>query len=449
MRKILFFSVLFSVLMCVQALNAQSNKKNKNKGNTQTSTQPTPAVNNPKANENVVLNDKLPRDNSTTVEAKGVGVRRDDALQDALRNAVGQAVGVALTSESAVENFVLIKDAISTHTEGYISSYKVVNEAPFPDRYEITVSATVSLSPLKADAQVLAQSIGGVRFLVMYDPSAVKEDEVANYDFACERINEYLAERKYRYIDRKRFESLKKEAIGIYQNSETNQETFVQRIGMMADAQFIIFISKISVTSRSEAFDTRTSSKISIEARAYDNCTAEGLGTIAIESDWKGSRDPKTGINDGIKEAVNNNFSKLLYLFNQYVGNWVNNGTPFELRFYSIGTFRDFRDLRAKMLADPKFGGQLEILSFNNYTKLNLTFKDKPDELAYKVLDYADAIPEFKNKVLDVKLIYGRQINFAPQKVNVPELQPAAGAAEPKPATGTKPAQPKPDNNRK
>jgi len=90
----------------------------------------------------------------------------------------------------------------------------------------------------------------------------------------------------------------------------------------------------------------------------------------------------------------------------------------------------------------------LEILSFNNYTKLNLTFKDKPDELAYKVLDYADAIPEFKSKVLDVKLIYGRQINFAPQKVSVPELTPASGA-ETKPAANTKPAQGSPDSNRK
>jgi len=62
-------------------------------------------------------------------------------------------------------------------------------------------------------------------------------------------------------------------------------------------------------------------------------------------------------------------------------------------------------------------------LSLENFTKLNLTYKDRPDELAYKILDFADAIPEFKSKVLDVKLIYGRQINFAPQKVKVPELQ--------------------------
>jgi len=422
MKILIAYVLVFSSLFIGFSSNAQSKKKNKSKDK-QTNVQP--AVTSPqKTEETIIVNEQLSKDNDkTVVNVKGVGMRRDDALQDALRNAVGQALGVAVVSETVVENFILVKDAITARTEGYIASYKVTQETPFPDRYEITISATVSLSPLKADAQTLAQAIGGVRFLVMYDPRNIKDEEIAHYDFAVERINEYLAERKYRYIDKRRFETLKKEAIGIYQNSETNQETFVQRIGMMADAQFIIFISNITISSRSEAFDTRTASKITIEARAYDNCTAEGLGTVAVDSDWKSSRDPKTGINDGVREAVNTNFSKLLFLFNQYIGGWINNGTPYELRFYSIGTFRDFRDLRSKMLSDPKFGGQLEILSFENYTKLNLTFKDKPDELAYKILDFADAIPEFKSKVLDVKLIFGRQINFAPQKVSVPELQ--------------------------
>jgi len=429
-------------------LNAQSRKRKKSKEQTPVAVQPTTNATQQKPNETVVTNEQLSRDNDkTVVEVKGVGVRRDDALQDALRNAVGQALGVALVSESTVENYVLVKDAITARTEGYISSYKVINEAPFPDRYEISINATVSLSPLKADVQMLTQAIGGVRFLVMYDPKSIKDDEIANYDYAVERVNEYLAERKYRYIDKRRFETLRKEAIGIYQDSETNQETYVQRIGMMADAQFIIFISKISISSRSEAFDTRSASKITIEARAYDNCTAEGLGTISIESDWKSSRDSKTGINDGVKEAISNNFTKLMYLFNSYIGNWVNNGTPYELRFYSIGTFRDFRDLREKMLSDSKFGGQLEILSFNNYTKLNLTFKDKPDVLAYKILDYADAIPEFKSKVLDVKLIYGRQINFAPRTVSVPELQQPADKQPANKEPIDKQPTPQPTNN--
>ncbi len=381
---------------------------------------------------------------TTTVEATGQGLKREDAIQDALRTAVGQAVGVAVSSETKVENFMVLSDAISTKTDGYIASYKIVKETPFPDRYEVAVSAVVSLNPLKADINLLAKSIGGVRFLVMYDPRSIAKEEVGNYDYATERINEALSNRKYRYIEKTRFDALKKEAQGIGQESgDFKEETYVQNLGFKADAQFIIRISKITITSKSEAFDTRNSSKIIIEAKAYDNCTAEGLGTVIMESSWNSSRDVKGSVTAGITQAINDNVEKLLGVFNSYIGDWVNNGTPFELRFYASGSFRDFRDLRTKLKADANFGGQLEVVAFDNYSKLNCTFRKKPDELADVVLDYADQVPFFKDKQMDVRLIYGRQISFAPRAQKIPELDNAAKNQTTTTATSTtKPAEP-------
>jgi len=418
MKRWIFLTLIVSVVALGNA-EAQKKKSKKQKSTTTETTQP--AATTITQPTSVTMNASLANDNSLKeVEAKGVGLKREDALQDALRNAVGQAAGVAISSETSMENFMVVRDAVSAKTEGYVASYTVTKETPFPDRYELTVQAKVSLNPLKADMQLLSKAIGGVRFMVMYDTRKVKAEDKPYYDYAVERINEFLAERKYRYIEKERSAQLLKEAEGIYQNSETNQETYVQHIGMKADAQFIILISNISMTTTEENY--RPVTKVIIETKSYDNCTAEGLGTVSLEADAKSGEDPKSTTMIGVKDAVNKGFSKLLFLFNQYIGGWVNNGTPFELRFYSIGTFRDFRELRNKMLSDSKFGGQIEIVSFDNYTKLNLTYKDRPDELAYKILDFADAIPEFKSKVLDVKLIYGRQINFAPQKVKVPDL---------------------------
>lgn len=381
----------------------------------------------------------------TEVDAKGRGIKHDDALADALRNAVSQAAGVALRSETKVENFVVVSDAVSTNASGYISKYNVTGEIPFPDRYEVSIHASVSLTPLKADMKLLSKSIGGVRFLVMYDPSAVTKDTRDDYDFAVERINSYLSDKKYRYIEKSRFESLKREASNIAEADadSSNQMSYVQRLGIMSDAQFIILISKISVNSRSENFDTRTSSKISIEAKAFDNCTAEGLGTVVLESGWKSSSDATTSMHDGVLEAVTNGFDKLLTTFTSYIGDWVNNGTPYELRFYNCGSFRDFRDLKGKMKDDNSFGGDMEIVSADNYTKLNCTYRQKPDELADKVLDFSDAVPSFKQKNLDVKFIYGRQISFAPHAVKIPGLPATAaqntssGDATPPPANKT------------
>lgn len=360
---------------------------------------------------------------TTTVEVKGVGLNREDALQDALRNAVGQAMGVAVSSQTQVENFMVLSDAISTKTEGYIASYKVVKETPMRDRFEILVEAVVSLSPLKADVNMLARTIGGIRFLVMYDPRKLKEEDVEIFNFAVERINEALSNRKYRYIESQRFQQLQKEAQRIFQESgDSNEETYVQQLGFKADAQFIIKISNIIVSQRSEAFDTRTASKVTIELKAYDNCTAEGLGTIIMESDWSSGRDPKATLMTGVSTAIAGNIDNLFKIFNSYIGDWVNNGIPYELRFYASGSYRDFRDLRNQLKNDKNFGGQMEIIGFDNYTKLNCTFRKRPDELADRIIDLSDEVPFFAEKEMDVRLIYGRQISFAPRKAKVPEL---------------------------
>lgn len=359
---------------------------------------------------------------SMETEARGTGLKREDALQDALRNAIGQAVGVSMNAETRVENFMVISDAIASKTSGYIQKYEVVKETPFPDRYEISIKATVTTAPIKADFSMLAKAIGGVRFMVVYDPRNMDAEQTGMYDLAVDRMNEYLSSKGYRYIERKRFESLRTEAIRILE-ADQSEISFVQQLGMQSGAQFIISLSNLSSDKRSEQFDTRSSVKISLQAKAYDNCTAEGLGTLVFESDRVSSSDAAAATREGIREAVMKNAEQLTARFITYIGDWLNNGTPYELRFYNVGGYRDFRDLRVKMKELSQFGGDMEIVSVNNYSKLNCTFKKKPDELADKVLDIADEIPALKEKRLDVKLIYGRQINFAPSNAVVPELQ--------------------------
>lgn len=359
---------------------------------------------------------------TTNVTATGVGQRREDALQDALRQAVSQGAGVALRSETRVENFNIISDAISTNTKGYISSYNILKETPLRDRFEVTINAVVTTEAMKADFQLLTQTIGGVRFLVMYDPRKLNNEELAEYDLAVEKINEQLAARRYRYIEKSRFDQLRREALNMMQELDTSQTSYIQQLGIMADAQFIIQVAGINVATRSEAFDTRTSSRVSIVAKAYDNCTAEGLGTVSLDSDWRSSRISADARKAGISEAVERSIGTLMERFTAYIGDWVNNGTPFELRFYQTGTFRDFRDLRNRLRNEPAFGGQMEITSVNNYTRLNCTFRKRADELADRVLDIADEIPAFAAKRLDVKFIYGRQINFAPSDYVIPNM---------------------------
>lgn len=361
--------------------------------------------------------------NLKQVEVKGVGLNRDAAIQDALRAAIGKAVGVTVSSQSQMENFILIKDAVVTNTKGYIASYDVLKETPLSGTYEVDVKASVSLDPLQADMELLTKQIGGVRFLVMFDKRKVAKEELDYYNYAVERINNYLSQKQYRYIEKERFERLQEEAYKIMQETDTNEMSFVQKLGLLSGAEFIILINKIHNEAEEGAWGTRSNVNVKIEAKAYDNCTAEGLGTVILESGENNGADASKLATSGIEMAITNGFDKLLGTFNAYIGNWVNNGIPYELRFYQIGTFRDFRELRTKIKEDQSFTGQINITSVLNYTKLNITYKALPDDVAFNMLDFADAIPGFKEKMLDVLLIYGRQISFAPRNVVIPELE--------------------------
>lgn len=358
-----------------------------------------------------------------TVEAKGLGVGRNDALQDALRNAVSQAVGVALSSQTSVENFMVISDAIATNTQGYIKSYTIVSEKQNGENYEVAVKADVTTTPLKADFNLLAKGVGGVRFLAMYDLRSINNSEKSDYDFVLDQINKYFASKKYRYIDRTRFASLQRETLLMLGDQDTSGVSYAQQLALLADAQFLILIKNIRKETISEQFDTRIKSRVIVDAITLDNCTGEGLGSISLQGNWQ---EGNNNVNQpGIASALQSDMDSLLNTFSAYIGGWINNGTPFEIRFYSSGTYRDLRDLRTKLKQDPAFGGDLEIVSASEFTKINCTYKKKADEMADKILDYADQVPTLKDKKLDVKLIYGRQISFAPQGTEIKKTKVA------------------------
>jgi hypothetical protein len=350
-------------------------------------------------------------------EGKGTGLTKSDAMQDALRNAVSQSAGVSILSETKVENYLIVSDAISSNIKGYIQSYEVIKETPFPDRFEVVVKAKVTTETIKADFQLLARQIGGMRFLVMPDPKETNEANLATLQIVSNKINEALSAKGCRYIERERFNSLKKETMALMEASNTEKLSYAQQLGMLSDAQFILTVSDVQKTSQQGAFDISKGDKYSFNVKVVDNCTGEGLGSLSFAS-----MQASKNIEDAIGKAVNEKFEKLFGTITSYIGSWLNNGTPYELRFYQTGTYRDFRDLRKKLKEDASFGGEMEITSVLNYTKLNCTFKKRADDLADKLLDLADEIPTFKEQKLDVKHIFGRQISIAPQKYIIPNL---------------------------
>ncbi len=78
---------------------------------------------------------------------------RDQALDDALRRAVEQGVGVYITSETTVEQMMLVEDRIYSESRGYIREYTIVREGEKNGLYEVQISAVVKMAKLAKDLE--------------------------------------------------------------------------------------------------------------------------------------------------------------------------------------------------------------------------------------------------------------------------------------------------------
>jgi hypothetical protein len=101
---------------------------------------------------------------SCTVEAEGSAPieisyqqAQRDALHDAQRNAVEKALGTIISSETIVENYILIKDKILTRVNGYVKKYKILSTSSQNQVYANKIRAEVEKMALADDIAALAQ----------------------------------------------------------------------------------------------------------------------------------------------------------------------------------------------------------------------------------------------------------------------------------------------------
>lgn len=341
------------------------------------------------------------------VTVTGVGLNRNDALNDARRRAVEKGLGTFVKSTTEVKDMVAISDAISTTSSGWVTWDSIVKETPLSNSYEIIMQAKVSQRVLAENVKTLAQWLGGLQFLVFYDASKAPADELSYYEYAYNRLNYKLKEKDYRYVEKSLFDNFTKtEKIEKIEN-DTSEFSYQQKLGASVKSEFIIYIDKIEIVDYS-AQGLASGYGVTLHINAYDNCTAEGFSAVVMTGQGH-DPDKTNSVRSAIDMAINKGIESLLFQFNSYMGTWVNSGADFKLRFYGID-YEDLRPLKDKMKSDPGFGQQLSINDDNDsFAEWSITFRKKPDELLDFVLDNCPAVKKSK--------IYGRYITFKPRTV--------------------------------
>ena len=91
---------------------------------------------------------------SKEIVATGMGsgdraAARDAAISDALRKAVEQGVGTYITSNTTVEQMMLVEDRIYSESRGFVESYDILSEGEKDGVYAVKIRARVSMGKLK------------------------------------------------------------------------------------------------------------------------------------------------------------------------------------------------------------------------------------------------------------------------------------------------------------
>jgi hypothetical protein len=355
------------------------------------------------------------------ITVTGTGPDRTQAIENAKRSAVEQALGAVVEGFTEMQDFNVIKDIVRSRTDGYISNYTVVDETKYPDQYEVEISANVTKSPLAADAKSLQSGLGGFRIMSWYDFRKVTAPgAVENYNYAYDRANEFLSRNRLRYVERSVFERLQDEARKLLPDT-TQPLTVAQQMAVQANVPVFWELSRVVVTQRDMGAGGIVTAEATIDVKAYDTYTAEGMGVANVGGEpataYSGGDAARVAIDKAMEQAGD----QLLYQMNKKLGDWLLNGKAYLLRFYGVASYKVLRKLKDALKTDPRFGGEMEIVSTKDYSQFDLTFKGAADDLADATLDYAEKIPELA--AIDVVGFFKNQVNFGMPGVVVPSAE--------------------------
>jgi hypothetical protein len=219
------------------------------------------------------------------VEATGEGPNKDQALISAMRRAVEQEVGTYIKSSTTVIDATLVDDKIISHSKGYVTSYKIINEGKTDSSYSVTISAQVDTKILKDDINsltILRKNMGNPRILVAFSQRGEGAQTFKNKDFIEEIYNgivESLTDKQFRVVDKNSAENFARQVADTHEiNTYLNKAA---DYGLKYNAEYTLLFSVSGEVIDSAVSEKRV--KLRIKARLIDNSRAIEVTNKVIE----------------------------------------------------------------------------------------------------------------------------------------------------------------------
>lgn len=235
-----------------------------------------------------------PEANETEILAEGIAavtsspdIARDHAIDDALRKAVEQGTGTYISSETEVSNFQLVEDNIYSSANGYVSSYRIIDEGINGGLYRVVIRAMVKTDSIENDLAaigILLGEQGRPRVMVVFRELSDGEslsDVTMGANMSESLIMDHFRERGFPVVD----------AATVQRITETDQIKLILQgddrtaalVGLQAGAEIVVSGTALHNTeTRSIAGSQREIHRYQVSSRAVNTATGSLLAASAV-----------------------------------------------------------------------------------------------------------------------------------------------------------------------
>jgi hypothetical protein len=231
------------------------------------------------ASQPVLAQTKVQAQGMATIHKNLVDIARSKAIDEAQRSAVERVVGVMISSSTEVENYQVKLDSILSESQGFINTYKVIQEEREGDQYRVTIEADVGVDRLKDKMEafnMIMSRQSRPRLLVLIGHGKKKDD------IAESAMVTYFLSKGFKMVD---VEAAKGALARINLEAITEDPAAAAKVGHRYGAEVLIVGRSESSTSPFSIGNVEMKfNKVNVSAKAMKVDTAE---IIATDSDTK------------------------------------------------------------------------------------------------------------------------------------------------------------------
>jgi len=348
----------------------------------------------------------------------GVGKARkfDDALNLAFQDALKKVVTGIVGQEREVENSEKFKTYMYNISESFILGYEVTEKVKSGKNTIVYVKATFNKSKVvdsiktleipipekkkEVDyagspyAGIINEALDNLTYMVYFEPE--KRNIADEYARLCvNRVNNYLANTGYEYVDLERINEIKDEYFKLYQETQ-GTVSIVQLIAQALNADIYIVVDGIVEEAGKEG-DINFASA-SIDLKAFESATGRGLGT---ETGYSGKLGLASGMDAAkrkcVEVAVEKAIDPVIKLAREYMLKAFEQGIRYEVVVQGLQSYSMIKVFADNVRKTKNFRSLKEVSAAPGQAKYYVYYMGRKTQMVDEIMSNISGEPGFEN----------------------------------------------------